>query len=303
MHASISTHLCYEYLDQKTGAWAPNLTCFEERVGRHPERISNLYFNYGLLVRAVAKLRDHLKGYTFCTGYFVQDRDTKEKVLRVAATAAAAPTIFDESIMFADPKSGIELKEDFRSRFRNVSRLMDCVGCDKCRLWGKLQTAGYGTALKVLFEFDEADDFVLKRTELVALVNTLDRLGTSMAALSEFREMAESGTKHATVSKANDKPSSPSVSEVGLDDEFDEFETSDMRGETPEPSFTEILHEELDLVFRTTKYVFREWMRLPRKIGQVLRYEVLRLFWTWLGLTVEDRVTYEWARAPGRDEL
>lgn len=28
---------------------------------------------------------------------------------------------------------------------------MDCVGCDKCRLWGKLQTQGLGTALKILF--------------------------------------------------------------------------------------------------------------------------------------------------------
>ena len=32
---------------------------------------------------------------------------------------------------------------------------MDCVGCDKCRLWGKLQTSGVGTALKILFELDE----------------------------------------------------------------------------------------------------------------------------------------------------
>lgn len=23
--------------------------------------------------------------------------------------------------------------------FRNISQIMDCVGCDKCRLWGKLQ--------------------------------------------------------------------------------------------------------------------------------------------------------------------
>lgn len=28
---------------------------------------------------------------------------------------------------------------------------MDCVDCDKCRLWGKLQTHGIGTALKILF--------------------------------------------------------------------------------------------------------------------------------------------------------
>jgi hypothetical protein len=47
------------------------------------------------------------------------------------------------------------LKEEFKQHFRNVSRIMDCVGCDKCRLWGKIQTTGLGTALKVLFELDE----------------------------------------------------------------------------------------------------------------------------------------------------
>lgn len=35
------------------------------------------------------------------------------------------------------------------SSFR--SALMDCVGCEKCRLWGKLQVLGLGTALKILF--------------------------------------------------------------------------------------------------------------------------------------------------------
>jgi hypothetical protein len=44
-----------------------------------------------------------------------------------------------------------ELREEFRSHFMNISRIMDCVGCDKCRLWGKLQTHGMGTALKILF--------------------------------------------------------------------------------------------------------------------------------------------------------
>lgn len=47
------------------------------------------------------------------------------------------------------------LKEEFKEHFRNVSRIMDCVGCDKCRLWGKIQTTGVATALKVLFELDE----------------------------------------------------------------------------------------------------------------------------------------------------
>ena len=29
---------------------------------------------------------------------------------------------------------------------------MDCVTCEKCRLWGKLQVLGFGTALKILFD-------------------------------------------------------------------------------------------------------------------------------------------------------
>ena len=32
-----------------------------------------------------------------------------------------------------------ELRNEFRVHFWNVSRIMDCVDCDKCRLWGKLQ--------------------------------------------------------------------------------------------------------------------------------------------------------------------
>ena len=40
------------------------------------------------------------------------------------------------------------LKREFKAHFRNISRVMDCVGCDKCKLWGKLQFLGVATALK-----------------------------------------------------------------------------------------------------------------------------------------------------------
>lgn len=38
--------------------------------------------------------------------------------------------------------------------FVACSAIMDCVGCEKCRLWGKLQVLGLGTALKILFTVD-----------------------------------------------------------------------------------------------------------------------------------------------------
>ena len=31
------------------------------------------------------------------------------------------------------------MQREFRNHFRNISRIMDCVGCDKCKLWGKVQ--------------------------------------------------------------------------------------------------------------------------------------------------------------------
>lgn len=219
MHASISTHLCWNFLNQTTGQWMPNPTCYIQRLHRHPDRISNLYFNYALVTRAVAKIGPYLVGsgpsgtsttgggasasstggYTFCSGDPEQDRETRAKVLEVVSGAASVPHLFDESLMFQNGE-GPSLKEDFRNRFRNVSRLMDCVGCDKCRLWGKLQTAGYGTALKILFEFDNApptsdgkavDVPHLKRTELVALFNTYARLSQSINAIGRFREMVD----------------------------------------------------------------------------------------------------------------
>lgn len=41
--------------------------------------------------------------------------------------------------MFSGGYESLKLKSVFREKFRNISKIMDCVGCDKCRLWGKLQ--------------------------------------------------------------------------------------------------------------------------------------------------------------------
>ena len=60
------------------------------------------------------------------------------------------PDQFNESTMFPGGKAAsVELRKQFQDKFRNISSVMDCVGCDKCKLWGKLQVTGLGTALKV----------------------------------------------------------------------------------------------------------------------------------------------------------
>lgn len=80
---------------------------------------------------------------------------------------------------------------------------MDCVGCDKCRLWGKLQTHGIGTALKILFsDVPVASDrpaldnkkFQLERNDVVALLNSLGRFSSSIVEVNEFRKVL--GERH-----------------------------------------------------------------------------------------------------------
>lgn len=120
------------------------------------------------------------------------------------------------------------LKTEFKEHFRNVSRIMDCVGCDKCRLWGKLQVTGLGTALKLLFSHDTPTptEAKLSRGELVSFVNVLHRLSESLAAVEKFRVLwskKESGATKKEVKKAKEKPrESVMVDKIEREKEQDE---------------------------------------------------------------------------------
>lgn len=131
-----------------------------------------IYFNTVLLLRAVARIGPYLSAYDYCgDGNHENDLYTLDKLRRLIQIAQNVGK-FDEKVLFRGENAKVRaftlfrerpcvniplqiLKEEFKQHFRNVSRIMDCVGCDKCRLWGKVQTSGVGTALKILFELDE----------------------------------------------------------------------------------------------------------------------------------------------------
>lgn len=269
MHASISTHICSNYFNQTTGEWFANLTCYKERLHDQPERISNLYFNYALLVRAVGKLGKQLQGYTFCSADPGQDRQTKALVQQLSKVIGNGGEVFDETVMFKSQEAA-GLKEDFRNRFRNISRVMDCVGCDKCRLWGKLQTNGYGTALKVLFEFDEKNpqnNPPIRRTELVALLNTLDRVSHSLQAIGQFKQDIEKeeaiGKHEHWLEKHNPKKV---VNSTRPQRHFDDDGFPDIqRRNDPNMTFSEVFWDEAEIIWTMYKFVLRSWVQFPVK--------------------------------------
>jgi hypothetical protein len=259
MHASISTHLCYDFLNQTTGKWGMNMECYKSRLHNHQERISNIYFNFALLLRAVGKLKTHLLDYTFCSADPAQNRETKSLIVALSRSISYSGNIFDESVMFQSPDAH-GLKEDFKLRFRNISRIMDCVGCDKCRLWGKVQTNGYGTALKVLFEFDErnpAADPPLRRTELVALINTLNRVSHSLSAIKHFKYLME-----------NPDAAAEDVSEAfnssGKGPEREEASSRHRQG--PSETISDVFWEEWTQIWKVFGFVIKSWVSLPSQV-------------------------------------
>eukprot|EP00579_Thalassiosira_antarctica_P020128 CAMPEP_0201977874 /NCGR_PEP_ID=MMETSP0904-20121228/62063_1 /ASSEMBLY_ACC=CAM_ASM_000553 /TAXON_ID=420261 /ORGANISM="Thalassiosira antarctica, Strain CCMP982" /LENGTH=88 /DNA_ID=CAMNT_0048529383 /DNA_START=60 /DNA_END=323 /DNA_ORIENTATION=+ len=85
----------------------------------------------------------------------------------------SCPPTFDEASLFSDSAMGdtAESKRlELKRRFRQLLQIMQCVGCDRCKLWGTLQTLGVGTALRIILDEDEPSQATnLSRQEAVAL--------------------------------------------------------------------------------------------------------------------------------------
>ncbi len=81
---------------------------------------------------------------------------------------------------------------DHNNRFRNITRILDCVACEKCRVWGKLYFLGLGTAIKILLlPYSVLSDHtinpatLISRQELVAMFNLLNQLAKAVQFASK----------------------------------------------------------------------------------------------------------------------
>jgi ERO1-like protein alpha len=207
LQSSISTHIAKKYYyPPPLDKWGNNIPLFLSAVGSHPDRLNNLYFAFLFALRAAQKARHVLLSFPVNSGDPAADSEAV-RLLReffntsMSSTASVGSSQrsemiqecregFDESKLFqvaeephpygdaldaAREKS--ELLEDFRLRFVNISRIMNCVSCERCRVWGKLQITGIGTAIKVLLT-DEAQlvPGFLDRQEVISLVNVLHQV-------------------------------------------------------------------------------------------------------------------------------
>jgi len=161
LHASINIHLSAKYLlssskldamfnSKSDGKWGPNLTEFRSHFDKLEAQkegfswLKNLYFLYLLELRAVVKAAPFLRNFNFYTGNAEEDSDVKLAIKDLLRVVDSFPSHFQETALFST-KDAPKLKAEFHQRFTNITRIMDCVGCQKCRLWGTIQVKLYFT--------------------------------------------------------------------------------------------------------------------------------------------------------------
>lgn len=188
LHTSITCHLIYKHYDEASKIWAPNFSMWRARMLGKREFLENLFFTYLAVLRAVQKATPFLDAHVYLTGNASEDARTQALVQRLTASLGSldesCPHTFDESTLFHGPDAAA-LRRQFSRHFHNISRIMDCVECTKCRLWGKIQVNGLGAALKVLFE----QEYNLSRTEIIALVWLLHQLSHSLRIVDAMRQL------------------------------------------------------------------------------------------------------------------
>lgn len=198
LHSSISLHISHTYcleLDQnqigECKRWGKNSKIAHDRVLNHPDRIENLYVAFALLLRAVVKAGPAVTSAVPKDDPFFSDSLstwTDTLLPELINMAHDCPNTFNEHDLLLDPDIKYK-KVELQRRFNELQKIIQCVGCDRCKLWGTLQTLGIGTALRILFSNNDDIEGTLQlsRQEAVALVHTLERLSSSLVFAYDIR--------------------------------------------------------------------------------------------------------------------
>eukprot|EP00923_Selenidium_pygospionis_P003507 GHVN01005532.1.p1 GENE.GHVN01005532.1~~GHVN01005532.1.p1 ORF type:complete len:537 (+),score=49.07 GHVN01005532.1:947-2557(+) len=154
----------------------PNVDFFEEKLAGHTGRLENLYFTFAILMRTLCKLAPVMEEVTCHTGDAKKDLSSRTDLfflLNQTYSSCDDRSSCDESLF--GPKHSQVLRQ-----FHNISRVLDCVECQKCRLHGKLKMTALQLALRASGTQTVQS---LERNEVTALINALFYFADSIRIL------------------------------------------------------------------------------------------------------------------------
>lgn len=179
VHTNINMHITHFNFDLDGQILPPDHQRYYETVGWHEERISNLFYTYSFVLKAVNHLSDKVNGFSYLSDNPKVNKNVKDNL----------NALIENSIKTCDNPFREHQTLDIskiKPVFYNITRILDWVTCEKCRLHGKLQFTGLTAVMKIMF--GKGEEAKLTRNEMVGLINLLAKLSNSIKWYKEWQE-------------------------------------------------------------------------------------------------------------------
>lgn len=189
IHANVNMHITHFNYDEEGNPIDSDYDRYYETVGKHEDRIENMLYTYAFVLQAVNMLSDKVDGFS----YIVESPDLNKymkknlnELIELSINTCEVP--YQQNNLFELMDEG-EFISNIKPVFYNITRILDCVTCEKCRLHGKLQFTGMTAVMKILFA--KGNEARLTRNEMVGLINLLTKLSNSVKWYQEWLEHEE----------------------------------------------------------------------------------------------------------------
>eukprot|EP00916_Digyalum_oweni_P008856 GHVL01014795.1.p1 GENE.GHVL01014795.1~~GHVL01014795.1.p1 ORF type:complete len:438 (+),score=57.35 GHVL01014795.1:56-1369(+) len=175
----------YHYVDSEN---PQSISFFKEKLGREPYYISNLYFTFSLLLRTLCRVSPIMTNVPFETGSKKDDLRARADVFQLLNQTFSSCETQYTSVPLWEVRATEALEQ-----FQNISRILDCVECEKCRLHGKLKTTALYFVVK---EGAGINIKSLERNEVTALINSIAYFAEAIEIIERMDSRLRSGHKY-----------------------------------------------------------------------------------------------------------
>jgi len=169
-----------------------NISYVTSKFLYHKDKIDYLFFLYSLMLKAVNKAIPYLLEYDYSSGNKTEDQMTLKIIKEIFRYELQNIDLIEDSFKetyeyFEDNFISSNKISKLIIRFRNISSIIDCVTCSKCRMHAKLEVFGIATMLKIMFASSTEDlKKCMSRNELVSFINLFAKLSKSVNNVHEI---------------------------------------------------------------------------------------------------------------------
>ena len=162
-----------------------SFSLFRRGIAQKPEWMANLYFVLGATIKAVCAQSELLRNVDCYADTESGDRQCSQLlngvVDRLAPFCREVPMLF------------VERHGEAISKLDNVTRLMDCIECDKCRVQGLMKAEGLRLTLLSLGDGGQGTSMpTFEKNMIVGLVNSLLYYMEAIQVIQKFRRRVAS---------------------------------------------------------------------------------------------------------------